>query len=366
MIPFVDLSAQYREIGAELEAAVHRVLASGRYALGPEVEAFENEFAAEHGATEGVAVSSGTAALHLALLAAGVGPGDEVITTPLTFVATIAAILYTGARPVLVDVDPRTYTLNPEAVAAAVTPRTKALLPVHLYGQPADLDPLLAVAERHGLRLIEDAAQAHGAVYRGRPVGGIGHLGCFSFYPAKNLGACGEGGIVLTSDPDLARLLRLLRNWGEAGKNQHVLKGFNYRLDALQGAILRVKLRHLAAWNEARRTLADRYRSLLDGLTLTLPAERRAGEHVYHVFALLVDRRERVRQALRERGIECGVHYPLPVHLIPAYAELGYPAGRFPIAEHIAAMELSLPIYPELTAAQQEEIALALRQTLAV
>ena len=256
MIPFLDLKAQYRTIKSDIDAAVHKILDSGQYVLGEEVELFEREFAAFHAADHGVAVNTGTSALHLALLAAGVGDGDEVITVPFTFVATVAAIRYTGARPVFVDIDPVSFTMDVTQIESKITPRTKAIVPVHLYGHPADMDPILEIAARHGLTVIEDACQAHGAIYKNRPVGALGHAGCFSFYPGKNLGAYGEGGMVTTNDAGMQKTMRMLRDWGQEKKYYHVLKGFNYRMEGFQGAILRVKLRHLAAWSEARRERA--------------------------------------------------------------------------------------------------------------
>src|SRR5450432_3241446 len=258
-VPYLDLKAQYHSIKPEIDAAISKVLESSEFVLGSEVASFEREFAAYCGTSECIALNSGTSALHLALLAAGVGPGDEVITVPFTFVASVAAVLYTGARPVMVDIDPRSFTLDPAAIEGAITPRTKAILPVHLYGQPADMDPIMEAARRHKLVVIEDAAQAHGAKYRGRPVGSIGDIACFSFYPGKNLGAYGEGGAVTTNNPEYARTMRMLRDWGQDRKYHHVLRGFNYRMEGFQGAILRVKLRHLEAWTEARRTVVAQY-----------------------------------------------------------------------------------------------------------
>lgn len=368
MIPFLDLQAQHRDLAPELEAAFARVLRSGQFVLGAEVEAFEAAFARHCGARFAVAVDTGTSALHLALLAAGVGPGDEVITTPMTFVATVAAILYAGAKPVLADVDPLTWTIDPARAAAAVTPRTRAILPVHLHGRMADMDPLLSLADAHGLVVVEDAAQAHGAEDRGRRAGSVGDVGCFSFYPGKNLGACGEGGAVVTDDAGLADTVRTLRDWGQAGKYHHVRKGFNHRMDALQGAILGVKLRHLDAWTEARRRHAARYDALLAGV----PAVRTPapcpddGRHVYHVYAVQLDDRDAARRRLAEAGIGTGAHYPVPVHLQPAYADLGYRRGDFPVAERLAARTLSLPMYPELSADQIARVAEVLRAARAV
>lgn len=364
-IPFVNLRAQYDSLKEELDAAALRVLSSGRYVQGPEVAAFEEEFARYCETPHAVAVNSGTSALHLALLAAGVGPGDEVITVPLTFIATVSAIHYAGARPVFVDVDPATCTLAVGQVEAAVTERTRAVVPVHLYGQPADMDPLLALARRYSLTVIEDACQAHGALYKGRRVGGIGHLGCFSFYPTKNLGACGEGGAVLTRDPDLAAKLRQLRDWGQREKYQHLSKGFNYRMSELQAAGLRVKLRRLDSWNEDRRRSAGLYRRLLGNQSGASLFEAMSYAHpVYHIFALRTSFREEVRQSLMEGGVETGVHYPVPVHLTPAFAELGHSAGSFPISERIAEEELSLPMYPELREDEVRLVADALKSAL--
>jgi dTDP-4-amino-4,6-dideoxygalactose transaminase len=352
MIPFVNLKAEYRSIKPEIDAAVARVFETGQFVLGDEVAAFEREFAAACGAAHGVAVSSGTAALQLALIAAGVGAGDEVITVPFTFVATAASILYTGSRPVFVDVDPRSFTMDPARVEAAITPRTRAIMPVHLYGQPADMDPIRDIATRHGLMVIEDAAQAHAARYKGRPAGGLGDLACFSFYPSKNLGAYGEGGMVTTDRAEFADHLRLLRNWGERTKYEHVVAAFNARMQGLQGAILRVKLRHLERWTDSRRRHAARYNTLLKDSGLGLPEEMPYARHVYHLYTVRVRDRAAVRASLDAAGIQTGLHYPVPVHLQPAYADLGYRAGQFPESERAAAEVLSLPMFPELTSDQ--------------
>ena len=355
-LPLVDLKAQFRSIDDEVMAAIRNVLESGQFVLGPQTEAFERELAAHTRAAEAVGTNSGTSALHLALLAAGIGPGGEVITVPFTFVATVAAIEYAGAKPVLVDVQEATFNMDPELVEAAITPRTRAIVPVHLYGQPADLDPILEIARRHRLRVIEDACQAHGAEYRGRRVGAIGDLGCFSFYPGKNLGAYGEGGAVVTNDGDLASTVRALRHWGQTRRYHHELKGFNYRLEELQAAILRVKLRHLDDWTEARRAHARHYDRLLSGMVPT-PAEMPYAHHVYHVYAIRTATRERLERALAEDGVHTGVHYPLPVHLQPAYADLGYGPGAFPVSERLAREVLSLPMYPELPEPELERVA---------
>jgi dTDP-4-amino-4,6-dideoxygalactose transaminase len=360
MIPLVDLKAQYQSIKAEVDAAAISVFDSTQFVLGKEVAEFEKEFSSYCGAAHGMGVNSGTSALHLALLAAGVGPGDEVITVPFTFVATVAAVVYTGARPVFVDIDPTTYTMDMRQVEAAITPKTKAILPVHLYGQMADMDPLLDIARRHGLVVIEDAAQAHGAEYKGRRAGSIGDMGCFSFYPGKNLGAYGEGGMIVTSNPEYARTIRMLRDWGAERKYEHVLKGYNYRLEGVQGAILRVKLRYLEAWTEARRTNARLYMSLLADSNLVPPRESPDTRHVFHVFAVLVENRANIQEQLQTAGIQTGIHYPYPVHLLPAYADLGYEKGQFPCSEYVAAHELSLPMYPELSQADVERVAQAI------
>ena len=352
MIPFVDLPAQYRALKPEIDSAVGRVLESAQFILGPAVAAFERDFAAFCTAKEAIGVNSGTSALHLSLLAAGVEPGDEVITVPFTFVATVAAIEYAGARPVLVDVEPEFLTMDPVKLEAAITPRTKAIIPVHLFGQPADMDPIMAIARKHGLVVIEDACQAHGSEYKGRRCGSIGQLGCFSFYPGKNLGAYGEGGAVVTSDPDLAKKIRLLRAWGEETRYEHKYRGFNYRMDGVQGAILGVKLRYLEAWTEARRRNAAEYARQLAETSVTLPRERDEVRHVYHVYVVRLQQRDAWRDRLTEAGVQTGVHYPIPVHLQPAYRDLGYRTGDFPVAEGVAGEILSLPMFPELTTEQ--------------
>ena len=364
MIPLVDLQAQYASIKDEIDTAVLNVLASGRFALGPEVAAFEEEFSAYCGADHGIAVNSGTSALHLALLAAGVGPGDEVITVPFTFVATVATIRYANATPVFVDIDPLAGTIDVDQVANAITPRTKAIIPVHLYGQPADLDPLLALARRHYLTVVEDASQAHGAEYRGRRVGGLGDLGCFSFYPGKNLGAYGEGGIVVTNDETHAETVRSLRSWGEDRPNHHTRPGFNYRMDAIQGAILRVKLSHLPAWTDARRRIAVTYDRVLADIDITTPAVMPYARHVYHLYAVRTAHRDTLHQALDAEGIQTGLHYPVPVHLQPGYADLGGHMGDHPCAEAAAAATLTLPVYPELPDEVPARVAEVIRRTL--
>jgi len=357
VIPFVDLRAQYREIQEEVKEAVARVLADAAYVLGSEVERFESEFADYCGVAHGVAVNSGTSALHLALLAAGVGPGDEVITVPFTFVATAATICYVGATPVFVDVDPVSYTLDPARIEAAITPRTRALIPVHLYGHPADMDPILEIARGRGLAVIEDAAQAHGSEYKGRPAGGLGDLGCFSFYPTKNLGACGEGGIVVTSDPVRAERVRLLRHWGQTDRYRHELLGFNYRMDGIQGAILRIKLRRLERWTEMRRAHAARYDKELANSGVGAPVEMPWARHVYHAYTVRSPARDALRDALADDGIQSAIHYPVPLHLQPIFSDLGYAPGAFPRAEAAADEVLCLPMFPELPADAPERIA---------
>jgi dTDP-4-amino-4,6-dideoxygalactose transaminase len=361
VIPFVDLKAQYQSIKEEVNGAIQGVLDSCQFTLGSEVVAFEQEFAAYSGSVHGMGVNTGTSALHLALLAAGVGRGDEVITVPFTFVATVSAVDYTGAKAVFVDIDPVTFTMDPAQVEAAITPRTKAIIPVHLYGQSADMDPILAIAKKHGLVVIEDAAQAHGAEYKGRRCGSMGDMGCFSFYPGKNLGAAGEGGMVVTANPEFARTIRMLRDWGAEKKYHHVLKGYNFRLEGIQGAVLRVKLRHLEKWTEARRAAARRYDQLLVGCGVGLPKQMDYARHVYHIYAVRTSERAAMQDALNAQGVQTGIHYPFPVHLLPAFADLGYHAGQFPHAERAADEVLSLPMFPELTADQSNAVGAAVR-----
>lgn len=355
MVPFLDLKIQYRSIKSEIDAAVLGILESSQFVLGSEVAAFEEAFAAYCNTRYALGVNTGTSALHLALLAAGVGSGDEVITTPFTFVATAAAIGYTGATPVFADIDPATFTIDPTKIERAITPRTKAIIPVHLYGQAADMEPIMAIARRHGLVVIEDAAQAHGAEYYGQRVGSIGDIGCFSFYPGKNLGAYGEGGAVTSNNPELIRTIGMLRDWGAERKYHHVLKGYNYRLEGIQGAVLRVKLPYLEDWTEARRAHGayyDRHLSTAYATPTAAPDRR----HVYHVYAVRHTKRDALQAHLASAGIGTGIHYPVPVHLQPAWAELGYTAGDFPHAEQAAREVLSLPLYPELTKFQQDEV----------
>ncbi|MEH2479033.1 dTDP-4-amino-4,6-dideoxygalactose transaminase [Nitrobacteraceae bacterium AZCC 2146] len=366
MVPFLDLKAQYRQVKPEIDAAVARVIDSAQFVQGPEVEAFERRFARYCKVEHCLAVNSGTSALHLALLAAGVGAGDEVITVSMTFVATTAAILYSGATPVFVDVDPVSWTMNPDLIEAAITPRTKAILPVHLHGLMADMDPIMEIARRHGLLVIEDAAQAHGAEYKGRRAGSIGNLGCFSFYPGKNLGAYGEGGAVVSNDPELSRRIALLRDWGQESKYHHVMRGYNYRMDGIQGAILSVKMNYIEAWTEARRAVAAQYDRLLAKHSLTRPPPPPHSRHVYHVYAVELSQRDDVQKALQSAGIGTGIHYPIPVHLQKAYADLGCENAILPVTKGLGKRFLSLPIYAELQPEQVAEVVVELEKACLV
>ncbi len=365
-VPFLDLKLQHEPLRAEIEAAIGKVLDTCAFAGGPFVADFEKEFAAFCGSKHAIGVGNGTDALWVALLALGVGPGDEVITAPTTFMATAEAISYTGATPVFADVDPVTYNLDPARLKDALTPRTKAILPVHLFGQSADMDPILEFAREHGLFVVEDASQAHGAEYKGRRVGVFGHAGCFSFYPGKNLGAIGEAGGIVTDDPLLAERMRVLRDHGQIRKYHHTEIGWNARMDGIQGAVLRIKLAHLARWNTLRRAHARRYVELLqDCESVVLPVEAGYARHVYHVFAVRVSDRDAVLANLGEMGIGCGIHYPVPVHRQPAYSRLGLGPGSFPIAEGCADQFLSLPMFAELTAEQIEHVVAGVRSVLA-
>lgn len=356
MIPFLDLKAQHRQLKAEIDVAIARAIDSAQFVLGPEVDAFEERFASYCDVRHCVAVNSGTSALHLALLAAGIRSGDEVITVSMTFVATTAAILFSGAKPVFVDVDPVTWTMDPGLIEAAITPRTRAIMPVHLHGLIADMDPIMEIAGRHNLAVIEDAAQAHGAEYKGRRAGSIGDIGCFSFYPGKNLGAYGEGGAVVCDSPEVARRISLLRDWGQASKYNHVVQGYNYRMDAIQGAVLNVKMNHIEAWTEARRSVALHYDRLLETHRCKRPKPPAHSRHVYHVYAVGLSHRDEAQRALQAAGIGCGIHYPVPVHLQKAYADIECRAGDLPITELLANQLLSLPIYAELREAQVGEV----------
>jgi len=357
MIRLLDLAAEYQELETEIDAAVTRVLESGQYVGGPEIAAFEEEFASYCQARHGVAVNSGTSALHLALLAAGIQPGDEVITVPFTFYATVAAIGYVGATPVYVDICPATFNIDPGKIEAAITGRTRAILLVHLYGQCADMDPILDIARRRKLIVIEDAAQAHGAEYRGRRAGSMGDIGCFSFYPTKNLGAAGEGGMLTTNNPEYARTAALLRSWGEEQRYRPRLKGFNYRLPSIQAAMLRVKLRRLEAWTAVRRARAAEYHRLLEHSGVTRPPTLADSRHAYCLYTIRAADRDALQKGLEVAGIQTAVHYPLPIHLMPAYADSRYKAGDFPVAEACAKTVLSLPLHSHLSTRQVEEVA---------
>jgi len=359
-VPLLDLKAQYAAIREELRAAIDRVAESQHFILGPEVEGLESEVAAYSQCEFGIGVSSGSDALLVALMAIDFKPGDEVITTPYTFFATAGAVSRLGGKPVFIDIDPLTYNIDPAAIEAAVTERTRAIMPVHLYGQMADMDPIMEAAARHGLVVIEDAAQAIGSEYKGRRAGSIGDIGCFSFYPGKNLGAYGEGGAVTTSNPEYARKLRMLRDWGTEQKYVHELLGFNYRLEEIQAAILQVKLRRLEDWTEARRANASRYDSLLTGSVPT-PFAMPDVRHVYHIYAIRTGRRAEFQDEMKTAGIATGIHYPIPVHLQPACAVLGYSRGDFPHAERAADEVLSLPMFAELTEEQIEVVANAVK-----
>ena len=361
-VPFMDLAADYQQYRPEIDAAVHGVLDSGWYILGREVTYFEQEFAAFCGVEHAIGVASGTDALHLALRLFSIGPGDEVITVAHTAVATVVAIEQTGARPVLVDVDPVTYTLDPERLEAAITSRTRAIIPVHLYGQPADMESILDIARRRQVRVIEDCAQAHGALYQGRPVGSWGDVAAFSFYPTKNLGALGDGGAIVTAEADLAQQLRLLRQYGWRERYISEIAGFNSRLDELQAAILRVKLQHLETGNKGRRQLAVQYQQLLAETPLSLPVTRKDCQHVYHLYVVQAPNREALQASLFKAGIATAIHYPAPVHLQPAYAGLGYRLGDLPVTEGLAQQILSLPMYPQLQPSVVEAVAEAIAQ----
>jgi dTDP-4-amino-4,6-dideoxygalactose transaminase len=363
-IPMVDLKLQYHALKRDIDAAIAGVLADTRFVLGPNVQAFEQEVADYLGVTHAVSCASGTDALHLALAAAGVGPGDEVITTPFTFIATAEAVRYVGATPVFVDIDPRTFNIDVAAVAAAVTARTAAVIAVHLFGQPADIAGLRALCEARGLLLVEDCAQSFGARVAGVATGAIGAFGCFSFFPSKNLGGFGDGGLVTTHSADMAARLRALRNHGSAVQYHHDMIGYNSRLDELQAAILRVKLRHIDRFNAERRRVARRYDELLAGLPLQTPHADGRGTHVYHQYTVLCDARERLREALAAAGIASAIYYPLPLHRQRAFADLC--AGqRLPVAESVAQRCLSLPIYPELSDGDIRSVAATIRATLA-
>jgi dTDP-4-amino-4,6-dideoxygalactose transaminase len=364
-VPLLDLTAQFAPLRGDVIAAITRVCDTQHFILGSEVEGLERELEAFLGIPHAIGVSSGTDALLAALMALGIGPGDEVVTTPFSFFATAGSIARVGARPVFVDIDRATFNIDAGAVASAITSKTKAILPVHLFGQCADMEPIVEAAERAGVPIVEDAAQAIGACYRGRPAGGIGAIGCFSFFPTKNLGAFGDAGLVTTADGALARRLRALRQHGGEVKYHHDVVGANFRLDALQAAILRVKLPHLDSWTAARRRNAERYEALFGtadlGGTLTLPARSAHSTHIYNQFVIRVPERDRLRAHLQSSGIGTEVYYPIPLHLQPCFRDLGYRAGSFPVAETAANEALALPIYGELTEAQQSRVVETIR-----
>jgi dTDP-4-amino-4,6-dideoxygalactose transaminase len=355
-VPFLDLKTQYESIKDEINAAIQGVLGSCAFAGGPFVESFEKEFAAFCSCRCAVGVGSGTDAIWLALLTLGIGQGDEVITVPNTFMATAEAVSMCGAKPVFVDIDRQTYNMNPDLLENAITSRTKAIIPVHLFGQTVDMDPIMHIAKAHRIFVIEDACQAHGAEYKGKRAGSIGDMGCFSFYPGKNLGAYGEAGAVVTNSAEFDEKIRTLRDHGQNKKYYHSAIGWNARMDGIQGAVLSVKIRHLQKWNDARRINAHRYNELLANAGITLPLEAGYAKHVYHVYAVRVKKRDRVMSALAEKGISCGIHYPVPIHLQSAYSFLGLGAGSLPVAELSASEFISLPMFPELSREQIEYV----------
>lgn len=359
-VPFLDLRAQYQSIKQEMDQAIQRVIDDCAFALGKYAFEFEEHFAALCGTKHCVAVNSGTSALHLAMLALDIGPGDEVITAANTFIATCEPISYQGATPVLVDMDEATYTLNQAKLKAAITDKTKLIVPVHLYGRTAEMDEILNIASAAGVPVLEDAAQAHGATYHNRKAGSLGVAGCFSFYPGKNLGAYGEGGAVVTGSDEMAARMRRLRDHGSEKKYYHDEVGYNYRLEGIQGAVLAVKLRHLPDWNTARRAHAARYRELLKDMPVKLPPADDHCQSVWHLFVVGAERRDELMASLKERGIFCGIHYPVPVHLQKAYSHLGYQKGDFPVTEKWAERIVSLPMFAELTDEQLHEVATAI------
>lgn len=374
-VPVFDIKQQYATIEAEVSAAVLEVLNSGRYIGGPVVESFEQQFAAYHGVSECVACNSGTDALFLALRALEIGIGDEVITTPFTFVATAEVISAVGAKPVFVDIDTNTFNLDLQQVAAAITPKTKAIIPVHLFGQPVDMTSLMAIAHSANLAVIEDCAQSTGADWDNQKVGSIGHIGCFSFYPTKNLGACGDGGVVTTNDPAIAAKVRVLKEHGQKNRYQYEEIGVNSRLDAIQAVILQIKLRYLDTWNQQRRAIAAYYQKLLSPIqNIIAPQELAGGVSVWNQYTIRVlsegrngssaKHRESVRTQLQERGVNSMIYYPYPLHLQPVYQHLGYQPGQLPVAEQACSEVLSLPMFPELTAQQQDQVIYALKDSL--
>jgi len=363
-IPLVDLQAQYQSIKQEITAAIEGVLQNMQLFLGPQSQAFENEFAQYCGCRYGIGLSTGTDALVLALRACGIGQGDEVITVANTFIATVEAIALSGARPVFVDIDPDTYTMDWRQLDEVLTPRTRAIIPVHLYGHPADMQPILDFARLHGLRVIEDASQAHGAAYQGQRVGGIGDIGCFSLYFSKNLGAYGEAGICVTNDERLAEAIRKLRDHGSLIRYQHEILGVNARLDEIQAAVLRVKLPYLEQWNAARQDHAKFYTEQLQGIVEAIPLVRSWATHVYYVYVVRVRERDQFRKALEQEGIATGIHYPTPIHLQPACSQYGYVQGMLPVTEAMTTRIVSLPMYPELTTQQKQRVVNAIKRSI--
>lgn len=355
-VPFVDLKAQYDSIREEIVDAILRVVEDTAFVGGKYVERFEEEYAAYCNRKYAVGVSSGTSALQLALIALGIERGDEVITAANTFIATAEAITHAGAKVKLVDIDPTSFTIDPSKIEAAITERTRAIIPVHLYGQVADMDPILEIAEKHNLKVLEDAAQAQGAEYKGTKAGSIGNVGAFSFYPAKNLGAYGDAGIVVTDDEEVAKRIRLYSNHGRKSANEHVVEGFNERLDGIQASVLSAKLKYLDRWNEMRREAAHRYDELLEGLPVKTPREMPYAKHIYHLYVIRVEQRDRIKEILASKGVASGLHYPKPIHLLDAYNYLGKSEGSYPVAEEVAGEILSLPMYPEITEQQQRYV----------
>ncbi|WP_048091861.1 aminotransferase class I/II-fold pyridoxal phosphate-dependent enzyme [Geoglobus acetivorans] len=360
MIQFVDLRKEYQEIKEETDQAIQRVLERGWFILGKELETFEKEFSSYIGVKHAIGVNSGSDALYLAIKALGIGPGDEVITVSHTFISTVDAIVRNSARPVFVDIGPETYTIDVPQIEKAITDRTKAILPVHIYGHPANIDPIIEIAEEYGLYVIEDASQAHGAEYKGRKVGSIGHVACFSFYPTKNLGAYGDAGAIVTNDDELAEKLRMMRNYGSSKKYYHEFIGVNSRLDEIQAAILRVKLRHLDEWNERRRKIAEMYNELLENSDVITPVEKEWAKHVYHLYVIRHKDRDKLQQYLLENGIKTQIHYPVPVHLQKAYLDLGIRV-KLPVTERISREVLSLPMFTHLTYYEIKNIAKVMR-----
>ncbi len=361
-VPFLDLKTQYETIKEEIHNSIIKVCESSAFAGGPFVEEFEKSFAAFCKTKHAIGVGNGTDAIWAVLIALGIGQGDEVITAANTFIATAEAITFCGAKPVFVDVEEKSYNINPGLIEPAITARTKAIIPVHLYGQTCDMDAILSIAKKHNLYVIEDACQAHGAEYKGRMAGSIGAAGCFSFYPGKNLGAYGEGGAIVTNNSELDRKLRMFRDHGQDKKYYHSMVGWNARLDGIQGAVLSVKLRHLEKWNSARRKNASLYTKLLkETKSIGTPYEAEWAKHVYHIYAVRNPKRDELIKHLAEKGISCGIHYPVPLHLQKAYEHLGYRKGEFPVAEKLASEQMSLPMFAELTSEQIETVCMGIK-----